>query len=87
MKNSMQRENFNIFNGFIDYSDYENGIDRVFIARCRNKADAGPFITFLKNNFTLNEYLELTKETTPLEALQTKGYVSPRMRKFMKTQS
>ena len=50
-----------------------------FIARFKwNRRDVGPFITFLVNNFSQEEYFELLDEqVSPLVALKLKGYVSP----------
>jgi len=47
----------------------------AFIARFKYKSK--PWRTwrnFLVKNFTVEEYIELSKKTSPLQALQTKGF-------------
>jgi len=56
-----------------------------FVARCRNASDAKPFMTFLKNNFTVEEYFTMYDSgLAPLEILHTKDYISPTVRKLLR---
>lgn len=82
---NFKKENFTVSQGWISYNDNANGIDREFVARCRNTKDAGPFVTFLKNNFEVEEYFNLYKSgLAPLKILMTKGYISPAMKRANK---
>lgn len=83
---NFKKENFTISQGWISYNDDTLGIDREFVARCRNARDAKPFVTFLKNNFTPTEYFQMLKEDkiSPLIILQSRGYISPAMRRANK---
>jgi len=59
--------------------------ERKFVARCRNASDAKPFMTFLKRNFTIEEYFEMYDNgMAPLEILHTKDYISPNVRKILR---
>jgi hypothetical protein len=79
---NFQKINFTISAGWVSYSD--DTLDRVFVARCRVSKDAGPFVTFLKNNFQIEEYFNLIKSgLAPLEVLMTKGYISPAKRRAL----
>lgn len=51
--------------------------DGKFVARFKyNRRDLAGFKSFLSKNFLVEEYFELTKTLAPLQALETKGYVS-----------
>lgn len=56
-----------------------------FIARFK-RGGMGSFKSFLVKNFSVEEYLKLVNEfnMAPLTALETKGYVSPAMKKAIK---
>lgn len=69
------REQFDIDGGWVWYD--LNG-KNVFIARFKyNKSLQGRFVTFLKNNFTVSEYLSLYETgMSPMAILRTKGFQS-----------
>ena len=51
---------------------------RVFIARFKySKRDRASFQKFLMKNFTVKEYLDAAKTSTPVAILKSKGWVSP----------
>ena len=59
--------------------------DRKFVARCRNHSHAGSFMTFLKKNFTIEEYFEAYDSgIPPLKILETKGYITPNMKRVLR---
>lgn len=50
---------------------------QVFVARLRNRKQFTPFINFLIDNFTVEEYFTLKRTgLAPLEVVKTKGYES-----------
>ena len=56
-----------------------------FVARFKySKGDKPSFLKFLINNFTVEEYMDLTvkQRVSPLQALAAKGYVPPSMKNF-----
>ena len=57
-----------------------------FIARFKyGKRGVAPFKKFLMKNFTVEEYLgEMDKRIPPLRILESKGYVSPQMKRLSK---
>jgi|TARA_R110000744_G_C19058948_1_gene528724 hypothetical protein len=69
------KEQFDFFGGYLTY-DLQNGERNVFIARFKyNKSVKGRFVTFLKNNFTVSEYLGyLETGMTPVAVLLSKGF-------------
>jgi hypothetical protein len=59
--------------------------DNVFVARFKYNASScmGPFNTFLRRNFTVEEYFALMGAGgSPLGILNDKGYLSPPLRKI-----
>jgi len=55
-----------------------------FVARFK-RGGRGSFLTFLCKNFTVEEYFsQLDAGEAPLKILETKGYVSPNVRKILK---
>jgi hypothetical protein len=45
------------------------------------------FLTFLAKNFTVEEYFSrLEKSESPLEILQSKGFIQPHVKKMLKEQ-
>ena len=69
------KDQFEFWGGYLTY-DLQNGEHNVFIARFKyNRSLKGRFVTFLKNNFTVSEYLGyLETGLTPLAVLQNKGF-------------
>ena len=77
---NFNRDQFNIDSGWVHY-DLQNDAKTwnkryAFIARFKyNRSLQGRFVTFLKNNFTVSEYLGyLETGMTPLAVLQSKGF-------------
>lgn len=76
-----EKKNFTVSSGWIHY----NG---EFVARIRRGAGGTtPFISFLMKNFEVEEYFNLLsqKDMAPLLVLETKGYISPNMKKVLKS--
>ena len=71
-----------------EYVDYTNPVDGTtkFVARFKYaKGSKNTFLTFLTKNFTVEEYFGcLEKSESPLEILQSKGYIQPHIRKHLK---
>ena len=72
---NFNKEQFDFFGGYLTY-DLQNGERNAFIARFKyNKSLKGRFVTFLKNNFTVSEYLGyLQTGMTPMAVLKSKGF-------------
>ena len=72
---NFNKEQFDFFGGYLTY-DLQNGERNAFIGRFKyNRSLKGRFVTFLKNNFTVSEYLGyLETGMTPLAVLQSKGF-------------
>lgn len=78
------KENFDTFGGYVTYgSDYK---DRKFVARFKYAKDGmGSFLTFLRKNFTVEEYFaRLDGGEAPLTILKSKGYLQPHIKKWLK---
>jgi|TARA_R110000737_G_scaffold292782_1_gene299361 hypothetical protein len=60
----------------------------AFIARFKySTGGMSAFKKFLCNNFTIEEYLDLLDSgLAPITALETKGYISPAIKKMLKKQ-
>lgn len=65
-----------------EYVSYEG----KFIARFKYaKAGKGSFLTFLVKNFSVEEYFgRLDAGEAPLKVLESKGYLQPHIKKFLK---
>ena len=72
---TFNKNQFDFDGGYLTY-DLLNGKRNAFIARFKyNKSLKGRFVTFLKNNFTVSEYLGyLETGMTPIAVLQSKGF-------------
>ena len=59
---------------------------RGFIARFKHdRGDMAPFMTFLKKNFTVEEYFDAyAADIPPLKILESKGYMSRNAKKACK---
>jgi hypothetical protein len=58
---------------------------RHFVARFKRRGDAGTFITFLIKNFTVDEYFDmLAGGVAPLTIVQSKGYLQPHIKKWLR---
>lgn len=75
------KANFDNSFGYVTY-----GRDRRFVARFKHARDgAATFITFLVKNFTVEEYFSrLDADETPLKIAQSKGYLLPHIKKWLK---
>jgi hypothetical protein len=73
-----------------EYVDYTNPVDGTtkFVSRFKYaKGSKATFLTFLTKNFTVEEYFgRLEKSESPLEILQSKGYIQPHIKKMLKAQ-
>jgi hypothetical protein len=58
----------------------------IFIARFKYlKRNMGPFMTFLRKNFTVEEYMErMDAGETPLDIVKSKGYIAAHIKAQMK---
>ena len=71
---SFHKELFNWDGMYLTYGN--NSSDTVFIARFKyGKKPYKRWINFLFKNFTVQEYLNAATETSPLKAIEDKGYV------------
>ena len=59
------------------------GADRRFVARFKYGGMVA-FKKFLRENFTVEEYFANLTCNSPLQVLETKGYVSPNVAKILK---
>ena len=61
-------------------------VDREFVARFKNmKRNMGPFMTFLRKNFTVEEYFDrLDAGENPSEILESKGYIASHIKAWMR---
>ena len=77
------KEEFNFYGMYLTY-----GQDRKFVARFKYAKDGkGSFVTFLIKNFTVEEYFDRhAAGEAPLSILESKGYVSPHIKKILKAQ-
>lgn len=76
------KENFSYSGGYLNYFD---GTKSHFVARFKYaKGDKAPFQSFLIKNFSVEEYFELMKSKSPLEILQSKGYVQSHVKRILK---
>ena len=69
-----------------EYVDYNIDGKSKFVARFKYKRGSkGSFITFLIKNFTVEEYFgRLDAGEAPLTILQSKGYLQPHIKKWLK---
>jgi hypothetical protein len=74
-------ENLNDSNGWLSY-----GPERKFVANFSKRGGGkATFIKFLIKNFTVEEYFEMLETNkSPLGIAQTKGYVLPHIKKWLK---
>ena len=80
------KENLIVDSEFIQYRDESNTVH--FIARCKYGRGKASFVTFLKKNFTPEEYLtRIASGEYPLPIIQSKGYIQPHIRKMLKEQN
>ena len=75
---------FNYSGGYLMYGNDLN--DQVFIARFKYTKNYRAWINFLCKNFTVAEYLQLADETSPREAIESKGFYDNTTIRWMKGQ-
>ena len=88
------KENFHYFGGYLTYvipegNKYFKAQERysgAFVARFKYvKASKASFQSFLIKNFTVEEYFErMEKKESPLDVLQSRGYLQPHIKKLLK---
>jgi hypothetical protein len=68
------------------YIHYVADGERRFIARFKHARDGqATFMTFLRKHFTVEEYFaELDAGTPPLKILESKGYLLPHIKRWLK---
>ena len=82
---SFHKELFNWDGMYLTYGN--NSSDSVFIARFKyGRKPYKKWITFLCKNFTVQEYLNASNETSPLKAIEDMGYVDENTIARMKIQ-
>ena len=72
-----------------EYVDYTNPVDGTtkFVARFKYvRGTKASFLTFLTKNFTVEEYFARLESESPLEILQSKGFIQPHIKKMLKAQ-
>lgn len=73
-----QKDNFKWDGMYLHYGDR-------FVARFKHsRKNKASFQSFLIKNFEVEEYFSLLEDSTPVQVLQTKGYVSRSVANFMK---
>lgn len=82
-----KKENFNYDGMYLTYnltSDQHYG-NNEFVARFKYVKFAGSFKSFLIKNFTTDEYFSRYKAgESPLDILESKGFVTPQAKKLCK---
>jgi len=69
-----RKSHFTYSGGYLGYIRQDGS--HVFIARFKRVADSkGPWITALVKSWTVDEYLEAVKASSPLRAMETKGFM------------
>ena len=79
------KDNLIYSGGYLDYVDPEG--KKKFVARFKHMPSSkGTFITFLIKNFTVEEFFARSDaDETPLDILQSKGYLLPHIKKVLKS--
>lgn len=69
-----------------EYVTYPFGGEQKFVARFKYaRSGRGTFITFLVKNFTVEEYFtRLNAGEAPLTILESKGYLLPHIKRWLK---
>ena len=80
-------DQFEFYGGYLNYVTDEG--ERKFVARFKYmRAGQGSFRTFLRKNFTVEEYFAATDgdalANAPLNVLEAKGYLLPHVAKMCK---
>jgi hypothetical protein len=76
------KSNLTVSRGYITYSPIEGG--SKFVARFK-LGSPGSFMTILRKKFTVEEYFaRLDAGETPHHIAESKGYISPHVKRWMK---
>jgi len=74
---------FSYHGGYLMYGNNLN--DQVFIARFKyGKKNWRTWANFLVKNFTVSEYLQLADQTSPRDAIESKGFYDDTTVRIMK---
>lgn len=78
------KEQFESFGGYVHYRTVAG--EQKFVARFKHQPGAkGSFITFLIKNFEVEEYFaRLEAGESPLPIVETKGYLLPHIKRWLK---
>lgn len=58
--------------------------DGQFVARFKRASDKISFVSFLTKNFGVEEYFVALSNSQPLTVVESKGYILPHIRKWLK---
>jgi hypothetical protein len=58
--------------------------DGTFVARFKRASDKTSFVSFLSKNFSVEEYFTALSTSHPLPVLESKGYILPHIRKWLR---
>lgn len=83
------KENLSYFGGYIHYRPHGeyDPTDQRFVARLKYAATSskGPYMTFLRKNFTVEEYFgRIDAGESPLTILESKGFLLSHIKKNLK---
>jgi hypothetical protein len=81
------KENLHKDGPYIFYAepgDRWNHKNHKFIARFKRIAGAGSFMTHLRKNWTVEDYLAKMEEKSPLDIVKETGYLLPHIKKWLK---
>jgi len=77
------KENFHFDGMYLVYGSGQYPKQYRFVARFKHcKRDRASFVKFLIANFTVEEYFNAMSDTTPVVILESKGWVSPTIKKM-----
>jgi hypothetical protein len=91
--NNFEKTKFTNHGGYVTYDVTGTSLEgtdmfrkTLFVARFKRlRAGIGPFITFLIKNFTVEEYFaRLVAGEAPLTILNSKGYIQPHIKAWLK---
>jgi hypothetical protein len=88
MDNSFTKSNLTQHGGWVEYrAEHLDGAEinrSKFVARFKT-GGVGTFMTFLRKNFTVKEYFGLLDGgMSPLDIVESKGYLLPHIKKWLK---
>tara|TARA_R100001594_G_scaffold88166_1_gene122462 strand:+ start:2757 stop:3104 length:348 start_codon:yes stop_codon:yes gene_type:complete len=87
-KTPFTKENLIVDGAYVYYSPSGRAYapDQKFVARFKHmRRNRGPFMTFLRRNFTVEEYFSrLDAGESPVAILESKGYVPSHIKKWLR---